>query len=411
MHRLDIDRLFELIPEELLDSLAVELGVDKDNHCRLPGKAVFLCLLNGLLNHGELSLRLLEDMYGHMFGQKADHSSFGKRLTTLPVEYFEKIFAHLYKEIAPTAATEVKALRIRFADATVVNLTSKLLKFGIGIGSGKRAKYGESYNQVKGVFELSGDRLPSILRICREQNDNSDCVAIGDAMIEHNEPGSLWVFDKGCFDRSRFLKLTDAGSFFITPHSTQNLNIFETVMCSTCTLESLEKPGKGEPTYILTGVERAQFGNTKDRDKWSRMPLVIVRGARYDLRSKSWKPLVLMTNLPISDDGTSAGPYSFVEIAEMYRQRWDIEVFFKFLKQNLGYRHLVSRSENGIKIMIMMTLIASLLLIWYRRQNPAIESWRSAKFWFAEQSRIWTSTYIESLALCTNTARAKAPPN
>ncbi|MEZ2339506.1 transposase, partial [Mucilaginibacter sp. RCC_168] len=37
------------------------------------------------------------------------------------------------------------------------------------------------------------------------------------------------------------------------------------------------------------------------------------------------------------------------EIAGLYKKRWDIEVFFKFIKQELNFSHLLSRSINGIK--------------------------------------------------------------
>lgn len=38
------------------------------------------------------------------------------------------------------------------------------------------------------------------------------------------------------------------------------------------------------------------------------------------------------------------------EVTELYRRRWDIEVFFKFIKQNLGYKHFLSHAMNRIKV-------------------------------------------------------------
>ena len=54
------------------------------------------------------------------------------------------------------------------------------------------------------------------------------------------------------------------------------------------------------------------------------------------------------------------------EIADYYRKRWDIEVFFRFLKQELNLSHLVSMNKNGIEVMIYMTMIASMLLLIYK---------------------------------------------
>jgi cytochrome c1 len=42
-------------------------------------------------------------------------------------------------------------------------------------------------------------------------------------------------------------------------------------------------------------------------------------------------------------------------------------VFFKFIKQHLNVKHLVSRGENGMKVMIYMTMILAILIIAYRK--------------------------------------------
>ena len=57
------------------------------------------------------------------------------------------------------------------------------------------------------------------------------------------------------------------------------------------------------------------------------------------------------------------------EIADIYKQRWDIEVFFRFIKQELNVSHFLSVSENGIKVILYMTLIASMLLLLYKKIN------------------------------------------
>ena len=124
------------------------------------------------------------------------------------------------------------------------------------------------------------------------------------------------------------------------------------------------------------------------------MPLIVLSGERYDRRTQQWKPLVLMTNLPLSEDGLRAGPYLFAELAELYRLRWTIELFFRFLKQYLGYDHLASRSENGIRGLIWMSLIAALLLVWYRHRTGIDRGWRSVKFWLAHDAREWTQALL-----------------
>ena len=129
------------------------------------------------------------------------------------------------------------------------------------------------------------------------------------------------------------------------------------------------------------------------------MPLLLVHGLRFDARTKTWKSLVLMTNLPLSSDHEQAGPFTWDELAALYRKRWDIEVFFKFIKQHLTYSHLISRCENGIKAMIYMSLIAALLLMWYKEQTGIDRGWRSVKFWLAEDVRGWTQEVLQTVRI------------
>ena len=77
------------------------------------------------------------------------------------------------------------------------------------------------------------------------------------------------------------------------------------------------------------------------------------------------------------------------EIAEAYRRRWDIEVFFRFLKQELNFSHFLSVSENGLKIVLYMTLITAMLIIIYKRENEL--GYDMAKFCFHTEMNDWVT--------------------
>src|SRR5690606_33604128 len=72
-------------------------------------------------------------------------------------------------------------------------------------------------------------------------------------------------------------------------------------------------------------------------------------------------------------------------VAHYYRQRWDIEVFFRFIKQELNVSHLVSLCKNGIEVMIYMSLIAAMLLLIYKKANNF--GYKTAKRRFAMELR------------------------
>lgn len=387
-HRVSLEELERVLPARQVSELAVKYGVDARNQTRLPGTAVFTCLLDSILNHGVTTQRMLEDILFQRTGTRADHSSFGQRLTNISAAFFEAIYQDVYARLAPQAsAAEQRTLRVRRADATVVTLSSKLLLWGLK--SGTRKGKG-TWRQVKTVMSLDDNGLPQLLRICENPSENSDSVAMGDAMLTHAEPGDLWVFDKGCHSRLRLLKLHEKRTYWLTPHGTQALREREVIWHAPEPALPMAAPEEGDPAFVLQRVEQACFGNANEtQGEWSSMPLLLLHGLRWDTRKSAWKPMVLMTNLPLREDGAGAGPYTWAEVAEVYRQRWEIEVLFKFLKQHLGYAHLTSRSENGIRVMVYMSLIAALLLIWYKRFTGIDRGWRSVRVWFAHDLRAW----------------------
>ena len=79
-------------------------------------------------------------------------------------------------------------------------------------------------------------------------------------------------------------------------------------------------------------------------------------------KEKLKEDIVLVTNIP--SDVMSAE-----EIAEQYRERWNIEVFFRFIKQTVDFSHLVSRNKNGIISMMYIKLISAALLLAFRKLN------------------------------------------
>jgi hypothetical protein len=73
--------------------------------------------------------------------------------------------------------------------------------------------------------------------------------------------------------------------------------------------------------------------------------------------------LRLVTNL-------SVGELSAAEVALLYRERWQIELFFRWIKCILGCRHWLAESPQGTAIQIYLALIAALLLQRYTGQRP-----------------------------------------
>ena len=62
------------------------------------------------------------------------------------------------------------------------------------------------------------------------------------------------------------------------------------------------------------------------------------------------------------------------EIADLYKQRWQIELFFRWVKQTLRIRHFIGVSENAVRIQIAIALIAFLILRMAQLAQKAVHS-------------------------------------
>jgi hypothetical protein len=69
-------------------------------------------------------------------------------------------------------------------------------------------------------------------------------------------------------------------------------------------------------------------------------------------------------------------------IALIYHYRWTIEIFFRFLKQILGCRHLLSHSQNGIEIQTYCAIIACMLISLWTGKKPTLRTYEMICYYF-----------------------------
>jgi Domain of unknown function (DUF4372)/Transposase DDE domain len=147
------------------------------------------------------------------------------------------------------------------------------------------------------------------------------------------EPGTILVFDRGYTDYQWFARLTKQGVYFVTR---QRWNGYYRVV------KQRKVPQHGNilaDQWVLLGHRSYRTGVAVRR--------VVVRDPETD------KQFEFLTNHP----GFAAST-----IAKIYRDRWQIEVFFKALKQSLRIKTFVGTSANALKTQIWTALIAMLVL-------------------------------------------------
>ena len=154
------------------------------------------------------------------------------------------------------------------------------------------------------------------------------------------EAGALYVFDKGYTDHRWWAAIIAAGGRFLT-RKKRNAH----------TRLVAERPTAGAPVLadrlVQAGHRRPHAGAPENPLYHTILREIVVA------REGSAEPLVLLT----SDLDLPAA-----QIARLYKERWQIELLFKWLKQNLKIRRFWGRSENAVKIQIYTALIAFLLL-------------------------------------------------
>ena len=149
------------------------------------------------------------------------------------------------------------------------------------------------------------------------------------------EPGSFYVMDKGYIDFARLHKIHQQGSYFVT-RAKDNLRFKR--MYS----KSVDK---------ATGVLSDQIGKLEIYYSKKDYPSKLRRINYYDKERK--KNLVFLTNNP---------DLKATEIAMLYKKRWEVEIFFKWLKQHLKIKSFWGTTMNAVKVQIYCAIIAYCLV-------------------------------------------------
>lgn len=169
------------------------------------------------------------------------------------------------------------------------------------------------------------------------------------------EPGAIYIFDKGYCDYNWWNKINERKALFVTRFK---YNAALEVECA--------NPIPAQDAAIVLKDEIVRFANKhprggrKNHYKNSLRRITVVR-PDHD------RPLVLATNDLVSPASA---------IALRYKDRWGIELFFKWIKQHLKIKSFLGRNENSVRIQIITALITYLLLAIYRKaQSYAGSLW------------------------------------
>jgi hypothetical protein len=240
-----------------------------------------------------------------------------------PWQLYEGVFSQLLQRcqaVAPGHKFRFKN-KLLSLDATVIDLCAEMFPW---------ATFRRTKGAVKLHFTLDHDGyLPTVLTIT-DGNRRETPVARQQTFA----PGTIVVFDRGYLDLKWFAALTAAGVYFVSRLRT------------TARYRVVARRAVPQHRDIVVDQEIRFAGKASRRS----YPALL---RRVVLHTPDGDRLEFVTNHLTLGAST---------VARIYRDRWQIELFFKALKQNLRVKTFVGTSANALHIQIWTALIALLLL-------------------------------------------------
>ena len=279
----------------------------------------------------EGGLKSCEGKLAHLGIEAPARSSLSYANAHRPWQLFEKVFYGLFEIVAAKAGGWPRAMgkkKFRFKnklvslDSTVIDLCLSLYDW---------AKFRRTKGAVKLHLVLDHDGY----RPCFGIITDGKVADVKAAHQMHFAPGTIIVDDRGYNDYRLFAQWTDAGVYFVTRMKDNAL--FEVV--------EERKPPQNR------GILKDQIIRLTGPGAKHKCPNLLRRVEA--VREDTGGLLVFLTN----HVGLGAST-----IAAIYKDRWQIELFFKALKQNLKIKTFVGTSANAVKTQIWTALISMLLL-------------------------------------------------
>lgn len=254
-----------------------------------------------------------------------------------PAAFYEELFYSVLEHFKSQGGFGSRKIKFRFKnkllslDSTTISLCLSLFPW---------ARFRRAKGGVKIHTMLDHDHyMPSFIHISEAKTHD-----VKVAYLLPLNPGSIVAMDRAYNDYNLFGIWTAKGIFFVT-RLKDNAN-FEVV-------ETLPVPQNrnilADQIICLTGVKVDE-----------KCPYLLRRVVVWDKMNE--REIILLTNHL---------EFGATTIADIYKDRWEIELFFKAFKQTLKIKTFIGTSENALRIQIWTALIAMLMLKWLHHISKA----------------------------------------
>ena len=246
----------------------------------------------------------------------------------------------IYAEFAQRLIVQARRLYARESllgdlDSTVYALDSTTIDLCLSLFPWAHFRSAKSAVKMHTLLDLRGN-IPSFIHI---SNGKMHDVNVLDMLAP--EAGAIYVMDRGYVDFARLYELHQAGAFFVT-RAKSNLKTHRVYSAAT-----------DRTTGVIADQTIVLDGNYTGQD----YPVHLRRVRFKD--PQTGKTLVFLTNqttLPA------------LTICDLYKSRWQVELFFKWIKQHLRIKRFYGTSENAVKTQIWIAVSVYVLAAIVRKR-------------------------------------------
>lgn len=258
--------------------------------------------------------------------QQVNQSSLSRANEKRDYRIFQDFGYHLIEQVRPLFAKERTPLID--LEETIFALDSTSISVSISLAAWASGKYSRGAVKMHTLLDLRGN-IPTFIHI--SDGTWHDSNAMDYIQFESN---AVYTMDKAYVDLTALNKMDSIGAYFVTrAKSVMRYRIIET-------MDTNEDDILADQLVMLTG------------HKSSRLYPKPLRIVQYRDAETNEELTFISNNMDISA----------LDIANIYRNRWQIEVFFKWIKQNMTVKRMWGYSENAVRIHLWTAIISYLLM-------------------------------------------------
>lgn len=303
--------------------------------------ALFVQLLFGQLTAREslrdicLCLKVHRCKIYHLgMKQNVDQSTLSRANESRDYRIFRDFGYYLISIVRPLYESQaVEGITI---DNTIFALDSTTISLSIKLFSWAHGKYSRGAAKVHTLLDLRGN-IPAFIHVTDGKWHDSNVLD-----LLYYEDGDIYVMDKAYFDLVALYKIERAGAFFITRPKKK------------FSYEVIESRFNYDYNAGIRGDEIVTLKGSLSKKHYPKAMRLV---SFWDEEKDEYIDFV-----------TNNFDLTAKEVADIYRKRWQIEVFFKWIKQNLVIKHLWGTSENAVNIHIWVAISAYLIVAYLKAQ-------------------------------------------